>query len=238
VGLSIVWLEFEWGTDIYRNRQLVAEKLSLIRENLPSGLTPVMAPISSIMGEIQLIGLTSNKKKVQGIDLRSIADWVIRPRLLSISGIAQVTPIGGGVKQFQIMLDSEKLRQKALTIEEVEENLRHISENSTGGFVDIGKREYLIRNLGRVESIEDIKNSVVGVFQGRAVKVSDIAEVKVGRQVMRGDASIAGKSAVILAVKKQPGTSTLQLTDEIEDALSKISHTLPEGVTINSDLFK
>jgi len=238
VGLSIVWLEFEWGTDIYRNRQLVSEKLSLIREDLPKAVVPVMAPISSIMGEIQLIGLSSENEDIQGIDLRSIADWVIRPRLLSISGIAQVTPIGGGVKQFQVMLDSEKMRQKGLTIEEAEEALKHISENSTGGFVNIDKKEYLIRNLGRVETLEDIKESVVGVFRGQAIKVSDIADVKIGKQVMRGDASIGGQPAVIMAVKKQPGTSTLKLTNEINESLEKIAKTLPKGVTVNGDLFK
>jgi Cu(I)/Ag(I) efflux system membrane protein CusA/SilA len=238
VGLSIVWMEFEWGTDIYRNRQLVSEKLSLVKEELPKGITPTMGPISSIMGEIQLIGLSSTNKEIQGIDLRSIADWTLRPRLLSISGIAQVIPIGGGVKQFQILLDSDKIRKNNLSIEQVEDNLKHISENTTGGFVNIGKQEYLIRNLGRVESIDDIKRSIVGVFQGQAVTVSDIAEVKIGKQVMRGDASIDGEAGVILAVKKQPGTSTLKLTEKVDKALVEIAKTLPKGVNINKDLFK
>jgi Cu(I)/Ag(I) efflux system membrane protein CusA/SilA len=238
VGLSIVWMEFEWGTDIYRNRQLVSEKLSLVKEELPKGITPTMGPISSIMGEIQLIGLSSTNKNIQGVDLRSIADWTLRPRLLSISGIAQVIPIGGGVKQYQILLDSEKIRKKNLSIEQVEDNLKHISENTTGGFVNIGKKEFLIRNLGRVESIDDIKRSIVGVFQGQAVTVSDIAEVKIGKQVMRGDASIDGQEGVILAVKKQPGTSTLELTKKVDKALVEIAKTLPRGVTINKDLFK
>ncbi len=238
VGLSIVWMEFDWGTDIYRNRQLVSEKLSLVQEELPKGVKPIMGPISSIMGEIQLIGLSSSNKEIQGIDLRTIADWTIRPRLLAINGIAQVIPIGGGVKQFHIMLDSEKLRVKNLSIEEVQENLQHISENTTGGFVNINKQEFLIRHLGRVESIDDIKNSIVGVFQGQAVKVSDIAEVKVGKQVMRGDASIDGKDGVILGIKKQPGTSTLELTKKIDLALSDIEKTLPEGIIVNKDLFK
>ena len=238
VGLSIVWLEFEWGTDIYRNRQLVSEKMSLVQEELPNDIKPVMAPISSIMGEIQLIGLSSTNPDIQGIDLRSIADWVIRPRLLSISGIAQVVPIGGGVKQFHIKIDSEKMRRKNLSLEDVEENLRHISENSTGGFVNINKKEYLIRNLGRVESIEDIKGSVVGVFLGQSVLVEDIASVKIGKQIQRGDASIDGKEGVIIAVKKQPGTSTLDLTEEINNSLNIISKTLPKGVKINGNLFK
>jgi CzcA family heavy metal efflux pump len=238
VGLSIVWMEFEWGTDIYRNRQLVSERLSLLADQLPKGVTPVMGPITSIMGEIQLIGLSSSNKKIKGPDLRSIADWIIRPRLLSISGISQVIPIGGGVKQYQILLDSQKIRNMNLSIEEVDQNLKHISENSTGGFVSIDNKEYLIRNLGRVENIVDIEESIVGVFRGEAVKVKDIAEVKIGKQVMRGDASIDGQEGVILAVKKQPGSSTLKLTSKISDALNEIEKSLPEGVKINKELFK
>lgn len=238
VGLSIIWLEFDWGTDIYLNRQLVAEKLSLTNEQLPEGIVPMMAPISSIMGEIQLIGLSAKNENISGLDLRAFADWTIRPRLLSISGIAQVVNIGGGVKEFKILLDSEKMRMKNLTLETVQESLSHISENTTGGFADIDKKEYLIRNLGRVESIEDIKNSVVGIYLGKAVTVADIAEVKIGPQIMRGDASIDSQPGVIMAVKKQPGTSTLELTEQIAQALDEIRTSLPEGVQLNGDLFK
>jgi len=238
VGLSIVWLEFEWGSDIYRNRQLVSEKLALLKGQLPEGVNPSMGPITSIMGEIMLVGLSSSNEKIQGLDLRSIADWTIRPRLLSISGIAQVIPIGGGVEQYQILLDSKKIRSKNLSIEDIDENLRHISENTTGGFVNQQNKEFLIRNLGRIENIEDIKESVVGVFRGEAVKVSDIAEVKVGKQVMRGDASINGEQGVILAIKKQPGTSTLDLTKKVDEAIEEIKKTLPAGVNIQTDLFK
>ncbi len=238
VGLSIVWLEFEWGTDIYRNRQLVSEKLSLLKDQLPMNVSPVMGPITSIMGEIMLIGVTSTNTEIQGIDLRSVADWTIRPRLLSISGIAQVVPIGGGVKQYQILLDSEKIRSKNLSIDEVDANLRHLSENTTGGFVNSDRREFLVRNLGRVENLGDIEESVIGIFQGEAVKVSDIAEVKIGPQVMRGDASINGDQGVILAVKKQPGTSTIELTKQVETAVEEIRKTLPKGVEIKTNLFK
>ncbi len=238
VGLSIVWLEFEWGTDIYRNRQLVSEKLSLIQSRLPEGITPTMGPITSIMGEIQLIGLNSTDPAFNPMRLRSIADWSIRPRLLSINGISQVIPIGGGVKQFQILIDSGKLRKKNLSIEDVDENLRHLSENSTGGFVSLNNQEYLIRNLGRVETLEDIEESIVGVFRGESVKVKDIAEVKIGKQIMRGDASIDGRPGVILAIKKQPGSSTIKLTQEIEAALGDIEKNLPESVVINKSLFK
>ncbi|MEZ4750373.1 MAG: efflux RND transporter permease subunit [Bdellovibrionota bacterium] len=139
-GLSVIYLEFEWGTDIYRNRQLVAEKLSLVAEGLPENITPVMAPISSIMGEIQLVGLSAENDAVSPLELRSIADWVIRPRLLSISGIAQVIPIGGGVKQYQIFFSSEELRKRNFSLDTIQHNLSHLSENTTGGFLNEDKR--------------------------------------------------------------------------------------------------
>jgi CzcA family heavy metal efflux pump len=238
VGLSVVWIEFEWGTDIYRNRQLVSEKLTLVQNQLPQGIIPTMGPITSIMGEIQLVGISSNVENINPIELRSIADWVIRPRLLSISGIAQVIPIGGGVKQYQILLDSKKIRDKNLSIEEVDTNLRHLSENSTGGFVSLSNKEYLIRNLGRVENITDIEESVVGSFRGDAVRVKDVGKVVIGKQVMRGDASIDGKPGVIIAIKKQPGASTISLTEDVELALKDLSKTLPSSVEINRNLFK
>ena len=238
VGLSVVWVEFEWGTDIYRNRQLISEKLSLVQSQLPKGIIPTMGPITSIMGEIQLVGLKAKNKDITPMELRSIADWVIRPRLLAIGGIAQVIPIGGGVKQFQILLDSKKIQEKNLSIEEVDNNLRHLSENSTGGFVSFENKEFLIRNLGRVEDITDIEESVVGIFRGEAVKVKDIGSVVIGKQVMRGDASLDGEAGVIIGIKKQPGASTIKLTEKIENVLSELEKSLPETVEINKDLFK
>lgn len=238
VGLSVIWIEFEWGTDIYKNRQLISERLSLVQNQLPKEVVPIMGPITSIMGEIQLIGLKSTNKDISPMMLRGIADWTIRPRLLSIGGIAQVIPIGGGVEQYQIQLDSKKIQNNSLSIEEVDNNLRHLSENSTGGFVSIKDSEYLIRNLGRVENITDIEESVVGVFRGDPVKVKDIGKVQIGTQLMRGDASIDGESGVIIAIKKQPGTSTIQLTEKIQAVLDKLEKSLPEGVHINKNLFK
>lgn len=237
IGLSIVWLEFDWGSDIYQKRQLVSERLGLTKGNLPEGATPTMGPITSIMGEIMLLGLTSTNKDYTGMDLRELADWTLRPELLSISGISQVVPIGGGVKEYQVLFNSEELTKRNLTLEEVGENLRHLSDNTTGGFVDVSSKEYLIRNLGRIETIEDIKESVIGKFQGRAVLVKDVARVVVGKKIQRGDASVDGLDGVILAIKKQPDTSTLTLTSELLTSLEQIKKTLPKGVEIHT-LFK
>lgn len=238
VGLSVIYMEFAWGTDIYRNRQLVAEKLSLVQESLPEGLRPTMGPISSIMGNIMVIGLTSENPNVSPIQLRTLADWTLRPRLLSISGIAQVIPIGGGVGQYQILLSSEELRKRNLDLESVESRLSVISQNTTGGFIDLGKQEYLIRNIGRVFSIEDLKTSVIGLFQGRPVQLQEVAKVVTAPKIKRGDGSVNASPSVILSITKQPGTSTIDLTHQIESALADLQKQLPEGVKIHTQLFR
>lgn len=238
IGLSVVYVEFEWGSEIFRNRQLVTEKLSQVRERLPDGATPVMGPISSIMGQIQLIGLHSPDGSVSPMDLRTIADWSIRPQLLSVSGVSQVISIGGGIKQYQILISAEKLKRFQLTLEDVHKNLQLVSANTTGGFLDLNDKEYLIRNLGTVKSIEDIQTSVVGLHFGRPVLVKDIAEVRVGHQVKRGDGSLNGKPAVILSVEKQPGANTVELTKRVDAALVEISKSLPKGVALEADLFR
>jgi Cu(I)/Ag(I) efflux system membrane protein CusA/SilA len=238
VGLSVIYLEFEWGSDIYRNRQLVAEKLSLVQEHLPDGINPTMGPISSIMGNIMLVGLSAKEGTVSPIDLRTIADWTIRPRLLSISGIAQVIPLGGGVEQYQVLISSDELRKRNLDLKDVEEHLEVLSQNTTGGFINLNNQEYLIRNIGRVQTIEDLENSVIGSFFGNSVQLKDVAKVVTGSKIKRGDASINASPGVIISLQKQPGTSTIALTEEIEEALSELQQTLPEGVVIHSDLFK
>lgn len=197
IGLSIVYIEFDWDTDIYRNRQLVSEKLLLAKEKLPAKIAPVMGPISSIMGEIQLIGLTSTDPQVGPLEMRSLADWTLRPRLLAIPGVSQVISIGGGVKQYQILLSAEKIQRHQLSLAEIEEALSKISLNTTGGYLDLNQKEHLIRNIGSIKSIDDILESVVGLHLGRPVFVRDIAEVKIGSQIKRGDASVNNQPAVI-----------------------------------------
>ncbi len=238
IGLSVIYLEFAWGTDIYRNRQLVAEKLSIAKEKLPKEITPVMGPIASIMGEIQLLGLSSTDKNIDPIQLRTIADWVIRPRLLSVPGVAQVISIGGGVKQFQLLLSAEKLQQFRLSLEDVQHSLTHLSQNTTGGFIDVDQKEFLIRNIGTVRSEEDIRNSVVGYHLGRPVLVKEVAEVKIGAQIKRGDASVNGAPAVIVSIQKQPGANTVELTKEIDRVLNDISKSFTKGVVLERELFK
>ncbi len=238
IGLSVVYVEFGWETDVYRNRQLVAEKLSLAKEKLPAGATPVMGPIASIMGEIQLLGLSSKDDSVSPLELRTIADWVIRPRLLSVPGVAQVISIGGGVKQFQILLSAEKIQRFRLTLEDIETSLTKLSKNTTGGYIDLDKKEFLIRNIGQVKSEDDILNSVVGLHLGNPILIKDIAQVKTGAQIKRGDGSVNGKPSVILSIQKQPGANTIELTKRVDDALSELEKTFPKGIHLERELFK
>lgn len=238
VGLSVIYVEFGWGTDIYRNRQMVQEKIALAKEKLPKNISPVLGPISSIMGEIQFVGLSSPDNKVSPMELRTLADWTLRPRLMSIPGVSQVIAIGGGVRQFQILISAERLQRLQLTMDEVEHNLSDVSQNSTGGFIDIQGQELLIRNIGAVREKEEIMNSVVGMHLGRPVLVKEIAEVVEGPQIKRGDGSINGRPGVILSVQKQPGANTLELTEKIDDALKQLATSLPEGVELQPNLFK
>ncbi len=238
IGVSLIYAEFEWGTDIYKNRQLIAEKIQQTSDRLPKGVIPLMAPASSIMGEIMFVGLVSPTKKVSPMELRTIADWVVRPRLMTITGLSQIVPIGGEVKQYQILVDSKKLQSKNITLENLKHSLEEISENTTGGFLNKEGKEFLIRPLGRVQSLADIENSFVGLHLGLPVLVKDIATVKIGPQVIRGQGSINGNDAVILTIQKQPGTDTTKLTVLIEEELKSIQKMLPEGAEIKSDLFK
>lgn len=238
IGISIIYVEFEWDTDIFRNRQLVTERLRLVTSKLPENITPILAPITSIMGEIQFVGLTSKDSSVSQMELRSLADWVIRPQLMSIPGISQVVPIGGERKQYQILLSAEKLQHFGISVEDLKNKLENISANTTGGFIDIDDKEFLIRPLGRVQSLEDIKNTFIGTHLGRAVLIKDIAKVQIGAKVKRGEGSINGKHAVVLTIQKQPDANTLTLSKKIDQELKDLQQTMPPGVTLVSDLFK
>ncbi|MBZ4397825.1 efflux RND transporter permease subunit [Myxococcus sp. AS-1-15] len=234
VGLSIVHVEFDWGTDIYLDRQLVSERLQVARERLPRDVAPHLTPVSSIMGEILLLGVQSEEGRTSPLELRSLADWVLRQRLLTIPGIAQVTVLGGGVKQFQVRVAPEKLLAFGLTFEDVERAAGLSQGNTTGGFVDKGGREYLVRNLARSASVEDLRSTVVAMRDGVPVRLSQVAEVDVGPAVKRGDGGMNGRPAVILAVQKQPGASTLALTEQVDVAVKELRSTLPSDVRVET----
>ncbi|MCY7346158.1 MAG: efflux RND transporter permease subunit [Pyrinomonadaceae bacterium] len=238
VGLSIVYVEFDWGTDIYRNRQLVSEKITEAREQLPDGVSPFLAPISSIMGEIMLVAVSSKTGATDPLELRTLADWTIRPRFLTITGVSQVIPIGGGVKQYQALVSPEKLKQFGITIEQVSGALEKSNINSTGGFVDAQSQEYLVRNLGRFYSIDELKQTVVAYRNNTPIRLGDVANVEFGARIKRGDAGTNGKPAVIVSVQKQPGASTLDLTEQVDAAVAELQKTLPPDVEINPRLFR
>jgi len=238
VTLSIVAVEFSWGTDIYRNRQLVAERLAVIREKLPKNITPVIGPVTSLLGEIQLVGMSTDGSEVDPMELRTLADWTVRPRLLAIPGVAQVLAIGGDVKQYQVLISAEKLKYYSFTLDDIEGTLSRVSQNTTGGFLNQGNQEYLVRNIGTVQSLEDIENSMVGFHLGHPIFIKDIAEVQIGPEVKRGVASVNAKDSVILGLQKQPDANTITLTNDIGRVLDDLKTTLPAGVTIDKELFQ
>jgi CzcA family heavy metal efflux pump len=237
-GISIVYAEFDWGTDVLKNRQIVSERLELAKEKMPQGISPVMTPGSSIMGEIMFIGLTSTKSEVSSMDLRTLAEWTIRPRLLAIPGVSQVVTIGGDLKQYQILISAEKMQAKGLTIEDLKHSLSEIGINTSGGFIDIGEKEYLIRTIGRAESVEHIAEAFVGLHLGNPVAVKDIADVRIGSHFKRGNGSVNGVPSVVMTIQKQPGAETISLTRKIDLEISKLRASLPIGVEVKSDLFK
>ena len=238
IGISIVHVEFDWDTDIFRNRQLIAERLQLLQGRLPKLVQPMMGPVTSIMGEIEFVGITSADGAQSPMELRTLADWTIRPRLMTIPGISQIVVMGGEVKQYQILVSTERLQKRAVSLEDLQHALAEISENTTGGFIDLDGREYLIRPLARVSSIVDIENSLVGMHFGQPVLVKDVAEVRIGAKSKRGEASINARPSVILTIQKQPNASTIDLTKQIDTELTEIQKTLPKGVHIEGELFK
>jgi HME family heavy-metal exporter len=238
IGLSIVYVEFEWGSDIYRNRQQVAERLNLVREQLPPGIVPQLGPISSIMGEILLIALPADPAKVSPMAVREYADWVVRPRLLTIPGVAQVIPIGGEVRQYRVELKPAQLQALGIEREKLESALRDFGANTSGGFLEVQGREWLIRQIGRSSRIEDLQNLVVAVKNGQPILLKQLADVKLAPAIKRGDGSYKGKPAVILSVQKQPTADSVTLTREVEKAIAELGKSLPKGVEAPSFLFK
>lgn len=246
VGLSVVYVEFEWGSDIYRNRQQIAERLNLVREQLPPSVVPQMGPISSIMGEILLIALpidaSPNKSAGSGaispMAVREYADWVMRPRLLTIPGVAQVIPIGGEVRQYRVEPLPAQLQALGVERDKLDAALRDFGSNTSGGFLEAQGREYLIRAIGRTSRIEDLQNLVVTMKNGQAVLLKQVANVTLAAAVKRGDGSYQGKPAVILSVQKQPTADSITLTREVEKAVADLAKNRPAGVAEPAFLFK
>jgi CzcA family heavy metal efflux pump len=242
IGFSIVYVEFDWDMEIYLARQIVAEKLNQVAGSMPEDVQSIMGPVSSIMGEIMFIGVTSENPDITPLDLRTIADWDVKQRLLGISGVSKITAIGGDVKQYHVLVDSQKMLNHGITLHQVQEALENANVNTTGGFLLDAYQEHSVRNLGRIRSLDDLEKTVIAkeVSPDKpALTLADVAEVRLaGPIAKRGDASINGKPGVLLAVSKQPGTDTIGLTNQIEKELASIEKTLPEGIILNPEIFK
>ena len=237
VGISIVWVEFDWGTDIRNARQTVNEKLSLVAAELPPEIPkPILGPVSSIMGELLFVALTSTNHSP--IELRTTADTLIRRRLLAVPGVSQVTPIGGDVKQYEVTVDPNKLAHSGITLKQVVEALASGNENVSAGFLVQSSAEYLVTGVGRMRSVADIEQTVVSVTNGVAILVGEVAQVKIAAAPKRGDGSANTKPAVILGIQKQPGANTLALTRQLDSILEDIGSKLPAGMKIDRQVFR
>jgi heavy-metal exporter, HME family len=230
-GLSFLYVTFNWSTEIFRARQMVGERLSSMEEGLPQGTVPRMGPISSIMGEIMQIAIPIDTAKISSMAVREYADWVLRPRLLAIAGVAQVVPIGGEVRQFQVQPNTVRMAELGITHEQLEGALKGYSSNTSGGFLELNGREYLIRNLGRTSSLDDMRNLALTAREGQPILLRQIADVTFAAAIKRGDAGFEGKPAVILSVQKQPAADTIALTRAIETALTEMQRSLPAGMS-------
>lgn len=237
VGIAVVSVEFEWGTDIYRARQIVSEKLQTTRESLPPDLpAPVLAPVSSIMGEIMFIALTSERH--DQMELKTTADWTLRRRLLAVPGVAEVIPIGGETRQYQVVASPERLSAYGVSLNQLREAVAESNANAAAGFVTENRQEYLIQGLGRVQTLEDIGQALVTTREGMPVLVRDLAQVLVGPAPRRGTAAYKGQAAVVLGIQKQPGVNTLALTETLDAVIADMEQGLPAGMRIETNAFR
>ena len=232
IGLSVIQVEFDWGFDIFRARQIVQERLSTIKNRLPSWVEPQLAPNSTLLGQIMMIGVWSETGETSPIELRTLADWTIRRRLMQVQGVAQVLNIGGGKQQFQVLLNPHALHQFEIPISQVEQALRESNINIAGGYIEQSAKEFPVRGLGRIHTVEEIERVVVKPQSPRSVLIQDIATVVIGEQIKRGDSSVNGQKAVVMTVQKQPDADTRRLTEEIKSAIDSIREALPEDVRV------
>ena len=241
VGLSILYVEFAWGSDLYRNRQQVAERIVAVREQLPAAVVPQMGPVTSVMGEIMLVAMSVDAKagdSVSPMQLRELADFTVRPRLLAIPSVAQVIPIGGEVRQYQVTPNVPQMARLGVTLDDLERAVKQFGGNTGGGFVDQNQAEYVVRNIGRTTRIEDLRSLVVTMRDGQAITLGQVATIDFTARFKRGDAGANGRAAVILSVQKQPGADTVPLTRAVEAALQDLGRTLPAGVRADQVLFR
>ncbi len=263
VGISVVYVDFAYGTDIYSDRQIVAERMQLVQNRLPRGIQPQLAPISSIMGQILMLGMWSDDGRTSPLELRTTADWVVRQRLLTIPGVSQVFTMGGERKQFQVLVDPDAMTREGVTLEQVEEAVQKSNENGTGGYLDRqGPSELLVRSLGRISSLAELEMLPVTIRNGRPVLLSQVASVREGAQIKRGDSScfvrvasdaskssathpvseptsadlpsFSGGPSVVLTINKQPGADTRKVTDEVLRAIEELRPSLPAGVRMEA----
>lgn len=259
IGISVIYVEFDWGTDIYTDRQIVMERLQLVQDRMPEGVKPTLAPISSIMGQILMLGMWSEDGLTEPVELRTLGDWVVRQRLLTIPGVSQVFTMGGGRKQFQVLVDPDALLRYGVTLHQVKQAVINSNQNATGGYLDQqGPNELLVRALGRIQTITDLEKVVVTIRNGRPIALTQIARVVEGPQVKRGDSSVfvradldaenktiseekaapnnrgdfSGGPAVVLTISKQPGADTRLLTENINKAVEELRASLPGDIRI------
>ncbi len=238
-SLSMVWVEFEWGQDIYRARQLVSERLAVAREELPDEVSPEIAPITSLTGEIMMVSISSPEKVVDDLNLRAIAEFELRNKLLAVSGVAQVTAIGGELPEYQVNVNQERLRLYGLSLEDVVDAASKAHSTDSAGYLpEVQGLEIMIRQSARIRSVEDIRNTVIRYQDGTPLTIGQVADVQLGAALSRGTATDNGRRAVILSIKKSPGTNTLVLTEKIDETLKSYEATLPEGVTLNRHVFR
>ncbi|CAA6816624.1 MAG: Cobalt-zinc-cadmium resistance protein CzcA; Cation efflux system protein CusA [uncultured Thiotrichaceae bacterium] len=229
-GLSFVYLVFDWDTEIYRARQMVSERLGTMESSLPADITVHMGPVSSIMGEIMLIAIPLDQDKIDPMVVREYADWVLRPRLLSIKGVSQVIPIGGEVRQYQVQPDTRRMTDLDISLDELASALEGFSNNTSGGFLERHGREYLIRHIGRTTKLEDLQQLAITAKDGQSILLKQIATVTFAPKVKRGDAGFNGQPAVILGIQKQPTADTIKLSKRINEALASMKSSLPTGM--------
>jgi Putative silver efflux pump len=236
IGLSIVYVEFGWDQEIYRARQQVAERLATVQASLPADVAPAMGPVTSIIGEIMMVAVTPGQASL--METREVADFVLRPRLLTIPGVAQVIPIGGEVRQYRVSPNLPAMQAAGVTLDDIETAIEGFGANTGGGFLDQFDQEFLIRNVARTTRIEDLRGLAVAVRNNAVVTLGQVASVDFAPRFRRGDAGYNGAPAVIIGVQKQPGADTIAVTREVERALEELSATLPNGVEADNIQFR